>query len=127
VFADVEKKSSMQSIPSSLNSLAQGCCALAPGEVLVPCGGILAPDHDGFFPEFAADVRASFDEAEPMVDGSGEAGQGWDRVMFDVCTFTCSKGQKKLKVEKSKKTLKLTEPSVFTPQQHSRNVRNASK
>ena len=59
-------------IPSSLNSLARGCCALAPGEVLVPCGGILAPDHDGFFPDFVADARASFDEAEPMIDGSGE-------------------------------------------------------
>jgi len=58
----------MQSVPSFLNSLARGCCALAPGEV---CGGILAPAHDGF-PDFAADVRASFDEAEPMVDGSGE-------------------------------------------------------
>jgi hypothetical protein len=64
---DVEK-----GIPSSLNSLAKGCCAFAPGEVLVPCGGILAPDHDGFFPDFAADVRASFDEADPMVDGSCE-------------------------------------------------------
>lgn len=101
---DVEK-----GIPSSLNSLAQGCCrAFAPGEDLVPCGGILAPDHDGFLPDFAADVRASFDEAEPMVDGSGEGddplASGPDRglggsveteVMFDVCTFTCSKGQKK--------------------------------
>jgi len=38
----------------------------------VSCGGILAPDHDGFLPDFAADVRASFDDAEPMVDGSGK-------------------------------------------------------
>lgn len=58
----------MRCIPSSLNSLAQGCCALDPGKVLLPCGGILAPDHDGFFPEFTTDVRASFDEAEPMID-----------------------------------------------------------
>lgn len=74
---DVEK-----GIPSSLNSLAQGCCALAPGEVLVPCGGILAPDHDGFFPDFAVDVRASFDEAEPMVERRatrkwGRTGEAW--------------------------------------------------
>ena len=55
-----------------MNSLAKGSCALAPGEVLVPSGGILAPDHDGFLPDLAADVRASFDEAEPMVDGLGE-------------------------------------------------------
>jgi hypothetical protein len=64
---DVEK-----GVPSSLTSLAQGCCARVPGEVLVSCGGILAPNHDGFFPDFVADVRANFDEAEPMVDGSGE-------------------------------------------------------
>jgi putative IMPACT (imprinted ancient) family translation regulator len=50
-----------------LDSLAQGRCALALGEVLVSYGGILAPAHDGFFPAFAADVRAAFDEAEPMV------------------------------------------------------------
>jgi hypothetical protein len=61
-----------------LNSLAQGCCALAPGEVLVPCGGILAPDHDGLFPDFAADVRASFDEAEPMVEK--RATRKWGRT-----------------------------------------------
>jgi hypothetical protein len=69
----------MRCIPSSLNSLAQGCCAL---EVLVPCGGILAPVHDGFFPEFAADVRASFDEAEPMVDALARGAGPEARVMF---------------------------------------------
>lgn len=99
----------MQCIPSSLNSLAQGCCALAPGEVLAPCCGILVPDHDGFFFVFAAEVRSSFDEAEPMLDWSGvremsDRQEGpdtdtlWKRgdpVMFDICTFTCSRGQKK--------------------------------
>ena len=122
----------MQSVPSSLYSLARGC-ALAPGEV---CGGVLAPAHDGFFPDFAADVRASFDEAEPMVDGPGEGdgplasgAEAW-RLCHVCCMYIYmfERPEKKMEVEKSKKTLKLTKPSsVFTPQQHSRNVRNASK
>ena len=72
MFADDKRQTLEKCILSSLNSLAQGCCALAPGEVSVSCAGTLAPYHDGFFPDFAADVRTSFDEAEPMVDGSGE-------------------------------------------------------
>ena len=35
-------------------------------EVLGSYAGILAPDHDGFFPAFATAGRAAFDEAEPM-------------------------------------------------------------
>lgn len=51
----------MQCSPSSLDSLAQGCRALATGDVLA---GILALAHGGFF---AADARAVFEVAEPMV------------------------------------------------------------
>jgi hypothetical protein len=51
-----------------LDSLAQGWGVLGIDEVLGSYAGILAPDHDGFFPDFvaAADARAVFDEAEPM-------------------------------------------------------------
>ena len=46
-----------------------GTRALSEGEVLGSYTGTLAPDHDGFFPDFAAaaDARAAFDEAEPMI------------------------------------------------------------
>ena len=54
----------MQFLPSSLDSLAQGCCVLATGDVLGSYAGILAPAHDGFFETCA---RAAFDEAEPIV------------------------------------------------------------
>ena len=55
-------------LPSSLDSLAQGCRVLGIGEVLGSNDGTLAPDHDGFCPDVAAaaEVRATFDEAEPM-------------------------------------------------------------
>lgn len=55
-------------LPSSLDSLAQGCRVLGIGEVLGSYDGTLAPDHDGFCPDFAAadEARAAFDEAEPM-------------------------------------------------------------
>ena len=57
-------------IPSSLDSLAQGCRVLGIGEILGSYDGTLAPDHDGFCPDFAAaaEVRATFDEAEPMAN-----------------------------------------------------------
>lgn len=55
-----------QCLPSSLDSLAQGWRALGMCEVLGSYAGILAPDHDGFFPVFATAGRAAFDEAEPM-------------------------------------------------------------
>ena len=51
----------MRCLPSSLDSLAQGCRVLATGESLGSYAGILT---DGFLP---ADARAAFDEAEPMV------------------------------------------------------------
>ena len=58
----------MNDLPSSLDSLAQGCRVLGIGEVLGSYDGTLAPDHDGFCPDFAAaaEARAVFDEAEPM-------------------------------------------------------------
>ena len=58
--------------PSSLDSLAQGCRVLGIGEVLGSYDGTLAPDHDGFCPDFAAadEARAAFDEAEPMATHS---------------------------------------------------------
>ena len=51
-----------------MDSLAQGWRVLGIHDVLGSYTGILAPDHDGFFPDFAAaaDARAVFDEAEPM-------------------------------------------------------------
>ena len=100
---------------SSLYSLAQGCHILGIGEVLGSHDGTLAPGHDGFCPDFAAaaEVRATFDEAEPMVTHwhvdairaksipditvrpraiitSRFLPSHWIvSVIFDVCTITC--------------------------------------
>lgn len=67
---DIGKKRSWDALPSSLDSLAQAWRALSGVDnVLGSYAGDLAPDHDGFLPDLAADMRAAFDDAEPMVKG----------------------------------------------------------
>lgn len=89
------ERSSVQFLPSSLVSLAQGCCVLATGDVLG-----LAPAHDGFF---ATDARAAFDEAEPMVVRvkCGRSDEAWRLGHVDVCTnLHVQRPEKKVKVSK---------------------------
>lgn len=87
------ERSSVQFSPSSLDSLAQGCCVLATGEVLGSYAGILAPAHGGFF---AADARAAFDEAEPMVVRDVRpVRRSVETQSMDVCTIYMFGGQKK--------------------------------
>ena len=91
----------MQLLPSFLNSLAQGCCALV-GEVLGSYAGVLAPAHGGFL---GGDARAAFDEAEPMVvrvkvRPDRQSVESQSCLMY--AQFTCSEARKKKEQENTK-------------------------
>lgn len=95
------KRSGVRCSPSSLDSLAQGCCVLLTGNGLGSYAGILT---DGFFP---ADARAAFDEAEPMVvvhDESAGPTERRNSTMLMYAQFYMFGGQKDTEVKESKKT-----------------------